>query len=139
MSDWSDIIKQISVKQRLLALFLLLMFPVLSFLGGKYLDNNDCRDFIEENRLLHGDLIEISRLIRKQKLDQALAEVNTEIATESMKMENVKSMRNDEMVEIYLDSTVIIPPNITIPKPSKSDGYLDKILEITEKNIEKEN
>ena len=67
MNNWSEIISQISVKQRVFALFLILLFPVISFLGGKFLDNNNCRGFINENKLLHKDLAEISRLIREEK------------------------------------------------------------------------
>lgn len=126
MSDWTEIVKLISVKQRIFALFLILMFPVLSFLGGKFLDNNDCRSLIEENKLLHGDLIEISQLIRKQRMRDVIASND----------EYMMKTSTPNINEIYIDSTIMFEvkgPTTIVKDNFNNSDIIDEILKITKK------
>lgn len=116
MNDWAEIIKHISVKQRIFALFILLLFPTITFLGGKMLDNNDCREVINENKLLHNDFVEISKLIRIQRRNEIIA-LNEKNMT--MKSSNETVFSQDSTM-VYMDENL-------------NDDVLEDILKIVDK------
>ena len=118
MENYSKIIELIPVKYRILALLILVTLPVVSFLGGKYLDTSDCREIIDENKELHNDFAEASKKIRELRLTMIRSDYEFAAIDEN----------GDTDGDGVYDKRDYAQP------PSKEELILEDLLTLTEKN-----
>ena len=68
MKYFVDILKQFTIRQRLIVLILLLTFTTGGVLLSQYFKTDDCRPYIEENFKMHEDFVKISEMLRKERM-----------------------------------------------------------------------
>jgi hypothetical protein len=114
----SEILSQFTQAQRIFVLIITLGFTSTTYLISNYMINDDCRPIIEENLRLHQDFLTISRMIRERELNSLNAET--------------ESMVSSSPLETSVESTTI---QDSIIYNTSSDEIVDKILQISDKNI----
>ena len=77
MKYFVDILKQFTVKQRLIVLVLLLSFTTTGVLLPQYFKTDDCRPYIEENFKMHEDFAKISKMLREERMKASAVMVDT--------------------------------------------------------------
>ena len=119
MENFTNILKQFTVKQRIIVLVLLLLFTSVTSIVTTYLssDYNSCNDIVKENRELLQDYILISQMIREQQMPR----------TESSDL---------RMTQILLDSASVDESRV-ISRSAPKDPILDSILNISDSHIKK--
>jgi hypothetical protein len=117
----SDILSQFSHTQRVFVLIITLCFTSGTYLISNYMGNDDCRSIIEENLRLHEDFLTISRMIRERELNSL--RLQSEVAVSG-------SIFEEDSEPIIITDTIVIKET--------SDEIVDKILEISDKNIIKD-
>jgi len=70
MKYFVDILKQFTVRQRLIVLILLLSFTTGGVLLSQYFKTDDCRPYIEENFKMHEDFVKISEMLRNERMKE---------------------------------------------------------------------
>lgn len=114
----SDILSQFTQAQRIFVLIITLGVTSATYLISDYMSNDDCRPIIEENLRLHQDFLTISRMIRERELNSLITE--TELMVQS-------SMFEDSVKPVSTQDSVVFTVS--------PDDIVDKILEISDKNI----
>lgn len=119
MENFTNILKQFTMKQRIFVLVLLLLFTSVTSIVTTYLssDYNSCNDIVKENRELLQDYILISQMIREQQMPR----------TESSNM---------QMTQILVDSASVDESRV-ISRSAPKDPILDSILHISDKHIKR--
>lgn len=97
----TDILSQFSKSQKMLALIIILGFPVVSFLGGKYIDTDDCRPIIEENLNLHNDIVNLSTLIRQKRAVDLEPPVYLKSGGKNISVQEIVENNIDSIIKKY--------------------------------------
>jgi hypothetical protein len=119
MENFTNILKQFTMGQRIFVLVLLLFFTSITSILTTYFasDYNSCNNIVKENRELLQDYILISQMIREQQMPR----------TESSDL---------RMTQILLDSASVDESRV-ISRSAPKDPILDSILNISDSHIKK--
>ena len=119
MENFTNILKQFTIGQRIFVLVLLLFFTSITSILTTYFasDYNSCNNIVKENRELLQDYILISQMIREQQMPR----------TESSDL---------RMTQILLDSASVDESRV-ISRSAPKDPILDSILNISDSHIKK--
>lgn len=105
MKYFVEILKQFTMKQRLIVLVLLLSFTTGGVLLSQYFKTDDCRPIIQENFKMQEDFAKISQMLREERLKFNTVMVDTMAAESSPTGGSVQNVENSYEV---MDSILII-------------------------------
>lgn len=105
MKYFVEILKQFTMKQRLIVLVLLLSFTTGGVLLSQYFKTDDCRPIIEENFQMQQDFVKISKMLREERLKSNPIMLDTIMAESSPTGGSVVLNVDDSQI---MDSILII-------------------------------